>query len=234
MRRGRRWPRLLFGLVLGLTTACQGTVGGPPDGPRRDAGTDLLPDSGPGAPNRVSVGPADLDPGPGGPGGGTHGGRVIRRLTADQLNRSLTVVTGETWTDFDRYAGALGQPDLVEVTDEGLSPSVAFAKLVEDAARTTCDAAVERDLTRPAAERVILRHATPDDDDLPTLVANVRYLYLRFHALDLAADDERLAPALGLLTAAPAAGGALSRAGRIARWKALCVGLVTHPDFLTY
>lgn len=212
---------LAAGLMVGLACGCQGAIeGGPGDGPIDPNDPD--PTFDPDAPSRESVGSAELE-----------GARQLRRLTADQFYRSLEIATGERWTEYERYAGALGAPDLAEVTEDGLTPSVAFAKLVDDAARATCGAAVDADPGRAADARVVLRHASAEDDDLPTLTENLQYLLLRFHAVSVEADDDRLAPWLGLLTAAPREG-ELDAEGRSRRWKAVCVGLVTHPHFLTY
>lgn len=215
--RGLAWLGLL------ILSACQGAIGGPIDDRPIDPVDPTDPNGGD-APIRESVGGAELDD-----------ARRVRRLTADQIARSLEVATGERWRDYDRFAGALGKPDLAEVTDEGLSVSVAFAKLVEDGARATCDAAVNADVDRPVAERVILRHAGPADDDLALQVENLQYLLLRFWSVEVTdADDDRLAPWLGLLSAPRTDGEPLTNANRLARWKAVCVGLATHPDFLTY
>ncbi|MBX3250858.1 MAG: hypothetical protein KF901_27010 [Myxococcales bacterium] len=217
--------RRTFAHALACVTLAWGCHGAIEGGPGGGAPFDPDPDPSvvdPHAPSRESVGSAQLE-----------GARQLRRLTADQLHRSLEVATGERWADYERYAGALGAPDLAEVTDEGLSPSVAFAKLVDDAARATCGAAVDADLRREPAARVILRHASAEDDGHAAIVENLRYLLLRFHAVSVDADDERLTPWLGLLSAAPREG-ELDAAGRALRWKAVCVGLVTHPHFLTY
>jgi hypothetical protein len=60
-------------------------------------------------------------------------------------------------------------------------------------------------------------------------------LLLRFWAVEVTEPtDERLVPWLGLLSAPRRDGEELANADRLARWKAVCVGLATHPDFLTY
>jgi len=220
-RRAARSTVAWIGVL--LLAACRGAIGGPVDDDPRDPvdPTDPIDAD---APIRESVGGAELDD-----------ARRVRRLTADQIARSLEVATGQTWGDYERFAGALGKPDLAEVTDEGLSVSVAFAKLVEDGARATCDAAVEADVDRPATERVILHHAGPGDASFESHVENLRYLLLRFWAVEVTEPtDERLVPWLGLLSAPRRDGEELTNADRIARWKAVCVGLATHPDFLTY
>jgi hypothetical protein len=171
------------------------------------------------APERDPGGTSDLTP-----------GRRVRRLTADQFHRSLQIATGQSWSRYAERAAALGRADFAETTDEGTDFSVTFDKLVHDAARESCKRAVAAD--RSGAD-VILRHAGASDRGKAELFANVRYLVLRF--LGFAVDDgadPRVAPWLALL-----------RAGRFPmisddemalRWEAVCIGLVTHPDFLTY
>lgn len=223
MRASDRSRACLVAMSLSVLSACQGSIGGEGVDPPPEPVDPSDPSTGD-VPIRESVGGAELDD-----------ARRVRRLTADQIVSSLEVATGERWGDYERFAGALGKPDLAEVTDEGLAVSVAFAKLVEDGARATCDAAVEADLERPWAERVILRYASADEDDFDAQIANLRYLLLRFWAIEVVdATDERLAPWVGLVSAPRRDGEPLSAADRVARWKAVCVGLATHPDFLTY
>jgi|JI10StandDraft_1071094.scaffolds.fasta_scaffold09253_9 hypothetical protein len=171
-------------------------------------------------PDRDPVGPTDPAP-----------GRRVRRLTADQFARSLEIATGQAWTRYATYAEALGKPDFGELTDEGTDLSVTFDKLVHDAAREACGRAV--DLDRTGGGTVIMREARPADrGDRAKAEANLRYLFLRFLGVAIdAGDDPRLAPWLGLLEAAPAPTTDVEMA---TRWKAVCIGLVTHPDFLTY
>ena len=159
----------------------------------------------------------------------TAPGRRLRRLSADQLARSLQVATGQTWSRYAQYAGALGKADWSQITAEGTDIGVTFDKLVTDAARETCGRAV----TAPG--QAILRHAAladrPGTGDAK-LLANLKYLLLRFHGLDISADDDpRLAPWLGILHGGtpPTTDAVMGQ-----RWSAVCIGLATHPDFLTY
>lgn len=123
------------------------------------------------------------------------------------------------------FASARGERD-----GEGLDLSVTFDKLVHDAAREACGKAV--DLDRTAAGTVIMRDARPADRDHAKYVANLQYLHLRFLGVKVdAADDARLAPWLTLLEAEPVPTTDTTMA---TRWKAVCIGLATHPDFLTY
>jgi hypothetical protein len=169
-------------------------------------------------PDREPEGPTDLAP-----------GRRIRRLSADQFARSLQVATGQTWSRYAQFAGALGKADWAQITEEGTDIGLTFDKLVTDAARETCRRAV----TAPGL--AIMRQATladrPGTGDA-RLRANLKYLLLRFHGIDVSADDDpRLAPWLEVLRGAPAP---TTDAAMAQRWEAVCIGLVTHPDFLTY
>jgi hypothetical protein len=206
---------------------CQGVIGGPVDdapSERVDEPGDDPVESGGSGPVVESVGDAEFEE-----------TRDLRRLTADQFARSLEVATGERWRDFDRFASTLGQPDLVEVLEDGTGIGVAFVKLVTDGARSTCSAAVDADLRRSSEQRVILRHAGPSDASFDSHVANLRYLLMRFWFVDVPeSTDPRLTPWLGLLSAPRTDGREMTDDDRVARWKAVCIGLATHPDFLSY
>lgn len=179
-------------------------------------------------PVRDPVGPADLPQ-----------GRALRRMSAAQFNASLTVATGQTWRDYETYAAALGRADFAQVTEEGVEFNVTFEKLVEDAARVTCRAAVTADEADGVESPVILRHVTSVERDPVMYRANLEYMLLRFlGATDFAADDERLAPWMTLLQAptydAEGTEAELTDELMAERWTAVCVGLVTHPDFVSY
>lgn len=211
----------LFNACLALATmglvACQGTIEAPPDVPV-DPTEEVIP------PSRDPVGGAELAP-----------GRALRRMTAAQFNRSLTVATGQEWEDFDRYASALGAADFAEVTEEGTEFNVTFEKLVEDAARETCRAAVAADIAREVGEEnVILRHASVESREEAEYVSNLSYLFMRFLGQPVLAGDSRMTPWLGLLNAPPEPETDLDDTTLRARWTAVCVGLVTHPDFVAY
>jgi hypothetical protein len=204
---------LLLSLALSLAACGSPEAGAGDDGESPGDGT--LPDD----PDDVRREPADGVTGP--------PARQVTRLTAAQLHASLAVATGQSWAPFRRYAGAMGQPDYFEVTEENVQPSVAFDKLVGDAARDTCRAAVDADVAG-AGERVIMRHAGTADTDRAAFVENLKYLLFRFHAARVTDDaDPRLAPWLRILEST-------READMPTRWQAVCIGLVTHPDFLTY
>lgn len=167
--------------------------------------------------------------------------RRVRRLTAEQWNASLTVATGQTWAGYAANADALGRPDFAQVTDEGEQMSVIFEQLVSGASRETCHAAVVADRAIAATdERAILGALELDAPDDDARLANLRRLLLRFHGHEVEADDDaRITPWLDLLSAPidPADLGteeATEADVEALRWEAICIGLATHPDFLTY
>ena len=159
------------------------------------------------------------------------GARRIDRLTAEQFQATLEVATGQSYDAFEANAAAMGRPDYLESTEESTEPSVAFEKLAEDAARETCQKAIEADVagTSPDPDGpVLLRHAGASDSDRNDLARNLQYLLLRFHAVHAPEPtDERLQPWLELLEAE-------GEAEMPSRWAAVCVGLATHPDFVTF
>lgn len=186
-----------------------------------------------GPPGKDGEGPTDIPP-----------GRRISRLTADQFHQSLIVATGQRWPDFTVYAGALGKPDFSEITAEGRALSVSFVKFAHDAARHACREAIDEDQDGAGSsgygeggetEPILLRYAGVDDRDPDTLEKNLRYLLLRFLGFRIPDGDPRLDVWMDLLTAPPPAGRTQIDDDVMAdRWWAICVGLVTHPDFLTY
>ena len=72
--------------------------------------------------------------------------------------------------------------------------------------------------------------------DEAALAGNVQYLLLRFLGERVTDDDDpRLAPWMRVLTLrAEDATEPLTDLEMARRWEAVCIGLATHPDFLTY
>ncbi|AKF10985.1 hypothetical protein [Sandaracinus amylolyticus] len=212
-------------LLIALLSAC----GAPGTDPGDDGPDDPGPDPGD-VIDRDPTGPAELPP-----------ARAPERLSAQQIHASLQVATGQTWAGFEDAAATLGRPDYTQTTEEGRQMSVAFETLVGDAARATCRAAItaDRALEVDDEARAILRGIDVDAPDADARRANLRRLILRFHGHEVIADDDpRVTPWLELLDA-PIEPTDVSRTATAAdveavRWEALCVGLATHPDFLTY
>ncbi|MDQ3031470.1 MAG: hypothetical protein M3Y87_03565 [Myxococcota bacterium] len=206
-----------------VSPACSGPVDGDPTDPDRELPPTIVVD-------RDPIGSVD-----------DSAARRVRRLTAEQWNASLTVATGQEWSDWDENADALGRPDFTMVTDEGEQMSVVFEQLIGDAARETCGLAVRADRALAAGEeRVILGSLDLDAAEPAARIANLRRLLLRFHGHDVARDDDaRVTPWRELLEA-PLDRADLGSAVRTdadveaLRWEAICIGLATHSDFLTY
>lgn len=176
-----------------------------------------------GAPSPEGEGPAELPI-----------GRAIRRMTADQYVRSLEVVTGQTWDEYPEFAAAMGKADYAEITQHDRTLSVTFEKFINDAALDVCQRAVDADADEGGT--VILRHATLDDADEAAVRTNVQYLLLRFLADDAELDSEAVDPWAALVLAPVDAETPEEDVAEVrrARWTAVCLGLATHVDFITY
>ncbi|MCX4239199.1 hypothetical protein [Paraliomyxa miuraensis] len=215
-----------------VLAGCYEGVSGPGD-------LDELPGRVPGA-DGEGEDPSDDDDGPdsGEPGHHDQGeiedpaGRRVRRMTAQQFHRSLIAVTGQPWPAFDDYAAAMGKADFAEITDEGREISVTFDKFVHDAALHSCTAAIDADLEGTSAGTV-MRWTKPTDRDEVVIRRNLDYLMLRFLGQETKPTDPRVDPWMNLLTHEPS-DGEIDDGLMIERWTAVCVGLVTHPDFVTY
>lgn len=173
-----------------------------------------------GVPNPEGEGPAELPL-----------GRAIRRMTADQYVRSLEVATGQTWADYEAFSAAMGKADYAEITEHDRTLSVTFEKFINDAALATCRAAV--DLDADEGGNIILRHVSLEDTDETAIRTNVQYLLLRFLADEAELDEESIDPWVSLVLA-PVANPKEATEIRRARWTAVCIGLTTHVDFITY
>ena len=168
--------------------------------------------------------------------------RARQRMTIPQLSAALTQVTGGIgWTEmywglevdlFEVFAASLGVPDYLETTREDLATSALFHKFLDEAARYACSALVAREVGGEPFEAQLMAHASPEDtiNSAPEAIdANLRYLLLRYHGRKLVGD----APALNAwrwlfesvthVSGDPAIG-----------WRAVCIGLVTHPDFYSF
>jgi hypothetical protein len=160
-------------------------------------------------------------------------GRATRRLTVDQLRRSIPqLFGGDHWTLtyrgeevdlFDALARTLGEADYVEVTQNNVDPNPLFQKFMDDMASQLCGKALQADAAnRDLESRLILRH--PDDVD-----ANLRFLRLKFHGVWMAPGDDA-----GLAGLRKLHDDVKRDADEQAAWQAVCVALVTSPEFLAY
>lgn len=176
--------------------------------------------------------------------------RTRRRMDIDQLDASIRAATGgigwEDWRGspptlraryFDTYADTLGVPDYVNGTSEDLTTSLLFVKFLDDAARSVCRRAVNREAGAGAPQDgeaiglfapVDVLEPAPEALDVRTTLSR---LLLRFHGRSLAPSAPELEPWVELYATLAAAAPA-EEAPRA--WEAVCVTLITHPDFYTY
>jgi hypothetical protein len=210
----------------------------------------------PGATPDVStstVGEVSLEPDHGetvtDPGGEVTASRDVRRMDYLQLRASMERVFQRTWRSTDAQwtvayttqckpgddkfwclAASLGQPNYYETGKWNNDVTTLFEKLLGDAARDLCSDAID------AEDPAFFQYAGPADSvraEPLAARANVRHNLLRFHGkwLDetVEADAAKLDIWVDLVDRVTERTGS-SRQG----WKALCVALVTHPDFATY
>ncbi|MEW5740754.1 MAG: hypothetical protein AB1938_17635 [Myxococcota bacterium] len=146
-----------------------------------------------------------------------------RRLSIEQLQSSLDAIgelpPGTVQLPADLKV-TLGQPDYLRVTEENLEPTPLFMKFLGDIAVSACNSLSDYDVVRPAGERVMTRFPTRDE--------NLRFMLLRFTALEGAAADGYLPRLQALYDAASAS--PRPRAG----YEAVCMALITSPEFLVY
>jgi len=177
-----------------------------------------------------------------------------RRLSTDQWRASLPVVMGNdvdgkpiTWTlnnGAPRIAGSiarsLGEPDYIDRTEEALEPQLLYSKFANDAAMDVCEKALVADAVRTDGKtRVLTRFAAPTDlvaNSAAAIDENLRYLTLRFFGVRVpATESSRIAPLRKVFTEASTGQASTDPAEQArAGWKAVCVALVTSPEFHLY
>jgi hypothetical protein len=167
---------------------------------------------------------------------GGHVGRAPRRLTVDQLDRSITTAVGRPWTGLAGVAATLGRPDYAMTVTEGTDPNLVFAKFLEDGARDVCNAQALADIAQTTAANRILARSLPDNiGNLTTLTtaqvqSNLAYLSLRFWGEPLAGAELDAWTTLFRNLAARAQ--AINR--RDQALSATCIALITDPRFMSY
>jgi hypothetical protein len=179
---------------------------------------------------------------------------VAQRVSIAQLRGAFPVILGKdvngkdiTWMSgsnpaLDKMADVLGEADYAFVTQDNRDPSALYLKFMDDAARDVCGRALTADAARPsAADRVLLRHVGPTDTETTNaagVAQNLDYLLLRFHGIKVKEGDTvRTAPLVKLFTdsvTAAAAGKPVTAAEVTEGWRAVCVALITAPEFHLY
>lgn len=157
----------------------------------------------------------------------TEPGRPWKRMNIDQVAASIEVATGERWREevdgetvelFEQLSGSLGKPDYLGAIDEDLTPGLLFQKFLDDAAGATCSQMVAQDPARGLSERVFFVSS-----DERAVLENA---LLRFHGRQ--ATSGELDDWQGLYDALE------STSDEATAWTAICVTLITHPDFSAY
>ena len=176
-----------------------------------------------------------------------------RRLSADQWRASLPVIFGNgvdgkpiTWVvtpnkpalDVPTTAAAFGEPDYLTTTAEDLDPSVLYAKFTDDAARSVCFQVRDADLARTDPKTRVLVHDAALADTVASnagaVNANLRYLKLRFHGVHVTDDGTLEGLRKVFTTSAAGSTAATPELKNADGWLAVCVALVTAPEFHVY
>jgi hypothetical protein len=167
---------------------------------------------------------------------GGNVGRAPRRLTVAQLDRSIQITTGRTWTGLATLGASLGQADFALTNTESIDANLVFAKFLEVGARTVCDQASAGDQAQATASlRVLSPEVAAKDPTLATdaeISRNLDYLALRFWG-DAFAAEEKLAYT-ELFKKAGARAKTLGSGQYKQAWGVVCVALLTDPRFFTY
>ena len=158
--------------------------------------------------------------------------RPLRRLNINQLDAAL-----EDATNFRllsklsaRGTGALlGLPDYLTSNQEDLRPGVVFTKVVQDTIYHHCWRVMREEWRGTVDPLVFLVHAQPGPIVEADARANLAYLLLRWHSIDVAADSAEVDVWYALLTGLEAANGANTEES----WQGICVALALHPRFYT-
>lgn len=180
-------------------------------------------------PTTTHEGSVDIAPGS---VGGAKEGKWARRVTVDQLRRSIpTLFDGITWNiaargrqvpGFDVLASTLGEPDYLQTTASNLDPSPLFAKFMDDMAADVCRQAVDRDRTANAV-KLVIQH--PDN-----IQQNLRFLRLKLHGIHVPSDSME-----GLGELATLYSDILSGTNDPDQaWWGVCIAMLTAPETLAY
>lgn len=162
-------------------------------------------------------------------------GRIPRRLSITQIDRTLRSTFGDTWTTddprveiFPILGPMLGQPDYITDSVESLDPSPLFAKFMDNMAAKKCVTAVLADLgSPPPASPVIVKFRSDVDQ-------NLRYLRLLLHAVYVPPGSTREIADLRELYDTLRANTENPDLAEVIGWTGVCTAMLTDPEFMTY
>lgn len=160
-------------------------------------------------------------------------GRIARRMSVDQLRRSIPVLfDGITWTvtvrgreqvGFDVLSRTLGEADYIQATSHNEEPSPLFAKFMDDMASDVCNKAIRADLEATVGEPRLVIHDEADVD------ATLRFLRLKLHGIYVPdGSTEGLEDLRALYDDVTAAQG--TQVG----WFSVCIAMLTAPELIAY
>lgn len=163
-------------------------------------------------------------------------GKATRRLTVDQLRRSIPQIFGDQdWTIlfrgqeanlFDVLSRTLGEADYQQVTESNVEPGPLFSKFMADMAAQLCRKAADAD---ERTQRVTDRRIVPYPGDVER---NLRWMRLKFHGIHV---PEGADPATdGLRELRALYDGIDAEVGAKEAWLGVCIALVTAPEFMAY
>lgn len=172
--------------------------------------------------------------------------RAVSRMNIEQLARSIPIVTGgirweEDFGDgpvdmLQALAPTLGAPDYLLVTEENLEPSLIIAKFMGDASHRICTRWVSESRAKHESLAPEARTLVHHDDWSSLAPEDVEHtlskLLLRFFARHVPPGDPGLEPYVGLFE--DASGGALKGQEAHDGWLAVCLALMTDPEFVLY
>lgn len=177
-------------------------------------------------------------------------GRRTRRMSVDQLRRSLTAVMGETWRvdgpgyalyPFDLAGPILGEADYLTENRESLDVTNTFLKLMDNAAANVCVRACTDDLTvTPEAGRRFVKFipgpnatAAEKADLVKKNLRRARYLLHNVYVPpnETAGIEDLLALHASLTAKDPYAGQAASP---LFIWGSICTEMLNDPSFTLY
>ena len=146
-----------------------------------------------------------------------------------QLNQALTDLTGHDYSILLEARGPLGQPDYLEIVNEVREPELFFQKFLQDAAHTNCELLLEDEEQATQSERKFLTYIEPNETTESEVKENLAFLLLRYHGHRYATDSSEVSEWYSLFSNIQQ-----TTSDSQTTWKAICVGLIRHPDFYSY
>ena len=165
--------------------------------------------------------------------------RPRKRMDIDQLDRAIRQVTGGLgWTEvrngvevnlFTELSATLGKADFVQVTVDNLETSAIFQKFLGDAARSVCERRLQADRALPSPEERLLLPTEPAPLDAAGIDVHLIHLRQAFHGVRMTPESPEMESWRWLHQSVVHVSEDPDRA-----WNAVCVALLTHPDFYLY